>query len=103
MADPVKVTVHEQEIIEIARLESTRRMLQGYASYVVRRARDELPRSDKPHIHGADTVHSEDFLMPAGWEIRIGWDRAHSYMASLHTHKLQEIAEEVAAQANGKR
>lgn len=64
---------------------------------VVDVARDTVPRHTGA---GAMSINNEADLGTDGWEIFVGWDAAHQYMASLHSHALQDALATVAIETS---
>jgi hypothetical protein len=87
-----EIVLHEGEILALAREEWFRRCLQGYGTQVVARARATAPRRTGA---GAASIHVEPVLGPLGWEARVSWDVAHTYMHFQRSHAIQDAAQSI--------
>lgn len=92
MALDVKVVLDEAAIKELLDSEWFRRSLTGTGTRITALARVAAPRKSG---RGAASIHGETRSGPDGWEDRVGWDQAHSYMARLKSHAVQNAAYQV--------
>lgn len=98
MASSVEIIINGPGFGDLERNEVILDQMMSVTDRVVALARDTAP-----HRTGAGAASIDNWLDmgPDGWEVHIGWDEAHQYMASLASHALQNAVAMVAISTLG--